>query len=306
MGLDPTVTNVRVFPLREIPVREIEELVGGAIVQIEPIDGGLTNTIHKVVRDDGETFGVKHYAGGRDWFETELATLTLLHGTVPVPEVVHVDEARLAIVYRWISGISLHELRKQGEVAAFAALAEPLGRVLAWIARTDATEPFEVSGLLEAAYARLANGRARARIGPRTADGLRRALEAYEPAMAWGAVCLSHGDLGHRNVIVHRAGERWRVNGVIDWETATTGSPLFDVGSLFRYARRHDVAFREAFARGYVEAGGELPDDWFYTARLLDALEIVDLLDEPETIPVVFDDCQRLLATLVDELARSR
>ena len=307
MGLDPTVTNVRVFPLLEVSRDELAEIVGGRIASIEPVDGGLTNTIHRVVLDTGERFGVKHYAGGKEWFDTELTTLTLLHGTIPVPEVVHADEERLAIVYRWIEGITLHELRKQGEAEAFATLAEPLGRVVAWLARTDATEPFELTSILDKTYAQLASGRARGRIGAPYADALRRGLEAYEPQMAWGAVSLSHGDLGHRNVIVGRAGGRWRINGLIDWETTTTGSPLFDIGSLFRYANRHDARFREAFARGYVEASGrDLPDEWLLTARLLDSTWLVDLLDDVQAVPQVFDDCRRLLVQLVDEIPRSR
>jgi aminoglycoside phosphotransferase (APT) family kinase protein len=304
VGLDPTVTNVRVFPLLEVSRGELAEIVGGTVRSIEPVDGGLTNTIHRVVIESGEAFGVKHYAGGRDWFDTELMTLTLLHGTIPVPEVRHVDENRLAIVYRWIDGITLHELRKRGHTEAFASLAEPLGRVIAWLGKTDATEPFELTSVLDKAYAQLTTGRARERIGPRYADALRRGLEAHEPAMAWGAVCLSHGDLGHRNVIVHRAGERWRINGVIDWETTTTGSPLFDIGSLFRYANRHDDTFRDAFARGYAEAAGrELPPAWLVTARLLDSTWLVDLLDEPQAVPTVFEDCCRLVRRLVDDLA---
>jgi aminoglycoside phosphotransferase (APT) family kinase protein len=304
VGLDPTVTNVRVFPLLEVSRGELSEIVGGTIKTIEPVDGGLTNTIHRVVLDNGDAFGVKHYAGGREWFDTELTTLTLLHGTIPVPQVHHVDDERLAIVYRWIDGITLHELRKQGQADAFASLAEPLGRLLAWLGKSDATEPFELTPVLEKVYAQLTTGRARTRLGPPYADALRRGLEAYEPQLAWGAVCLSHGDLGHRNVIVHGAGGRWRINGVIDWETTTTGSPLFDIGSLFRYANRHDEAFRAAFARGFAEAAGfELPADWLRAARLLDATWLVDLLDDVQEIPAVFEDCRRLLLRLVDDLA---
>ena len=303
MGLDPTVTNVRVFPLLEVSRGELADIVGGPIARVEPVDGGLTNTIHKVVLENGEVFGVKHYAGGREWFDTELSTLTLLHGTIPVPDVVHVDDKKLAIVYRWIDGVTLHELRKAGETDGFAALAEPLGRVLAWLAKTDATEGFELTAILERAYAQLSDGRARTRIGVPCADALRKGLEAYEPRLAWGAVCLSHGDLGHRNVIVQRRGARWRVGGLIDWETTTTGSPLFDIGSLFRYANRHDSEFRAAFARGYAEASGSaLPEDWLVTARLLDSTWLIDLLDDETEIPAVFDDCRRLLVRLVDEL----
>ena len=307
MGLDPTVTKVRVFPLLEIGRAELANMVGGQIAKLELAEGGLTNTIHKVRLETGSVLGIKHYAGGRQWFDTELMTLTLLHGTVPVPEVVHADDKRLAIVYKWIDGITLHELRKQGDVAAYAALAEPLGRVLAYLAKTDATESFELTTVLERAYRALADGPARERLGDACADGLRRALEAHEPILAWGAVCLSHGDLGHRNVIVARSGGRWRVNGIIDWETTTTSSPLADIGSMFRYSSRADERWRADFARGYQDGAGEpLPPDWLIAARLLDSTELVAVLADAELDAQVADDIRVLVVRLVDELARSR
>ena len=302
MGLDPTVTHARVFPLIEVSREQLADVVGGRVISAEPVHGGLTNTIHKVVTDAGDTFGVKHYAGGRNAFETELTTLTLLHRTLPVPEVVHVDDERYVIVYRWIEGITLLDVRRQGHAEAFASLASPLGSVLAYLARSDSTEPYALAGVLEQRYHQLTSGRARVRIGSSLADALRGQLEAAEPALAWGSVCLTHGDLGHRNVIVGRAGERWRINGVIDWETASTGSPLADIGSLFRYGDRHDANFRRAFERGYRDAGGELPVGWFLTARLLDILDLVALLDEDQDLDEVFADCRVLVEKLVDEL----
>jgi aminoglycoside phosphotransferase (APT) family kinase protein len=302
--IDTVLTDVRVFPLLDIPREQLEQAAGGPIVSVERVDGGLTNTIHKVVLEDGDTLGIKHYAGGKDWFETELTTLTLLHGTVPVPEVVHANEERMVIAYRWIDGITLHELRKQGQLAAFATLAEPLGRVLAYISHTDATAPFELTPILEQCYAQLTSGRARKRIGPPLADSLRKAMEASEPQMAWGSVCLSHGDLGHRNVLVYQAGDRWRINGVIDWETTTTGSPLVDIGSLFRYSKRYDAAFAAGFERGYRDGGGDLPEGWLLTSRLLDATWLVDMLDDEQEHPQVFADCVRLVANLVADASR--
>ncbi|HEY6033676.1 MAG TPA: aminoglycoside phosphotransferase family protein [Kofleriaceae bacterium] len=294
------------FPLIDVSRDQLAEVVGGRIIHAEPVEGGLTNTIHKVVTESNETFGVKHYAGGRDWFDTELTTLTLLHGTLPIPEVVHVDDARLVIVYRWIEGMTLLDLRRKGHKEGFASLAEPLGRVLAALATTDATEPFDLAPMLDASYVRLTDGRARGRLGAPLADALRKEIEAAEPMMAWGPVCLSHGDLSHRNVIVARRGSGWRINGVIDWETATTSSPLFDIGSLMRYGDRHDPAWLEAFARGYRDHGGQLPEGWNLWARLLDCLDLVELLDEEQGLQVLFDDCRTLIAKLVADVARSR
>ena len=104
-------------------------------------------------------------------------------------------------------------------------------------------------------------------------------------------------------MLVQRAtADRWRITGVIDWEATSTGSPLFDVGSLFRYASRFDGPFRAAFERGYREAEGTLPDGWLLTARLLDATWLIDTLDEPREFPGVYADCRMLLATLAKDV----
>src|SRR5256885_5008744 len=78
LGLDTTNTGIRVFPLIAVSKEEIESIVGDSIVGMDLVEGGLTNTIHKVTLASGASLGIKHYAGGREWFETELATLTLL------------------------------------------------------------------------------------------------------------------------------------------------------------------------------------------------------------------------------------
>lgn len=291
----------RVLPLIEVSRDELARLVGRPIRAIARVDGGLTNTIHKVTLETGEVLAVKHYASGKDAFEAELVTLTLLHGTLPVPDVVHADADHVVIVYRWIEGITLDDCRKAGDIAV-ASLAEPLGRLMAWLARTDATEAYELTPILENTYRQLVDGRARQRLGAPLADAIRRAIEAAEPQLAWGTVCLVHGDLGGRNVLVQRAAaDRWRISGIIDWEATSTGSPLLDIGSLFRHASRFDPPFRAAFERGYREADGALPEGWLLTARLLDATWLVDTLDEPREFPGVYADCRMLLATLATD-----
>lgn len=298
------VTEVRINPLIDVSREELAQLVGGNVVRIERIDGGLTNTIHRVVRESGEVLAVKHYAEGSDSFDAELVTLTLLHGTLPVPEVVTAAPEVPAIVYRWIDGITFNECRRSEVPAAFASLADPLGRLLAWLARTDATESFELEPILAIAHAQLQHGRARERLGAALADTMRRAFDAHAPELSFGTVCLVHGDLGGRNLIVQRAErDRWRISGVIDWESTSTGSPLLDIGSVFRYADRYDATFRTDFETGYREADGVLPDNWLVLSRLLDATWVVDMLDEARELPGVFADCKQLLAKLAVDLA---
>lgn len=300
------MTDPRVYPLIQVSRDELEELAGGRIVRSTLVDGGLTNTLHRVVLADGGVVVVRHHAGGLEPFRDELATIERLAGRLPVPELVRADEQRLAIVYRWIDGITLDDCRRVEPPAAFASLAGPLGRLFAWLARCEPRndERWDVAPILSLARLQLLEGRARKRLGAPLADAMAAALHRAEDRLAWGAPCLSHGDIGGRNVIVRRVdGDRWRIAGVIDWEAAASASPLVDLGALFRFAGRYDAEFVAAFERGYREAGGVLPEDWLRTARLLDATALVDVLDEPRELPGVFADCRMLVAKLAGELA---
>ena len=288
------------FPLIDVSRDELARLIEEPIEKVEPVDGGLTNTIHKVTLATGKILVVKHHAGGARPYDDEVATIAKLAGILPVPEVVRTDPARRAIVYRWIEGITLDECRRKQPPAAFASLAEPLGRFLAWLSTFEWPGCWDIDTFVAEARERLAAGRPRERLGPQMADALRAALDDAGPRLAWGKPCLSHGDLGGRNMIVqHAMGERWRIGGVIDWEAAACASPLVDIGSVFRYGQRYDARFVEDFERGYREADGALPDDWLRIARLVDALWLVEMLDEPRELPGVYADCRMLIAKLV-------
>jgi aminoglycoside phosphotransferase (APT) family kinase protein len=296
----------RIYPLLEVSRAELEALADGPVTSIELLQGGFTNTLHRVNLATGASLVVKHYAGGAETYGFELATLTRLAGILPVPEVIRADPARQVIVYRWIEGTTLDDCHREEPPAAFASLADPLGRLFAWVARTEPLDPadrWEAAPLLAQARAQLTDGRARERVGTPLATALLAAFDKFGDRLAWGHRCLCHDDIGDRNILVQRAeGDRWRINGVIDWESAATGSPLVDVGSLFRYAPRYNEQFRVEFERGYREADGTLPDDWYRMARLLDAVRMIDTLDMVRELPGVYADCRMLLAKLVADL----
>jgi aminoglycoside phosphotransferase (APT) family kinase protein len=295
----------RIFPLLEPSLADLEALAGESITACEPVTGGLTNTLHRAVLASGARVVIKHFpAENAAGFADELRILERLAGALPVPELVRADPQRRAIVYRWLDGTTLDDLRRT-DPGAFASLAEPLGRLFAQLARTgplDPTDRWSVDPQIFDARERLLEGRARERAGAELADTLAAAYPAWRDRLAWGTPCLVHGDIGGRNLIVQCADDRWRIAGVIDWEAVATGTPLVDVGALFRYTGRYDDAFRTAFERGYRDAGGGLPDDWYRTARLLDALRLIEVLDEPCDLPAVFADCRVQLARLAADL----
>jgi aminoglycoside phosphotransferase (APT) family kinase protein len=301
-----TNPDPRCLPLVEIELDQIQLLLspileGAAIATIERVEGGLVNTLYRVTAaDGGPSLCLRIFAAGRLQWERELKVLALVSSSLPVPEVLLADCGGAEfghpyLIYRWIEGIMLNKFRRQMSPAALLSVAKPLGRLLASVASfsladglndalndvLEAKPPIEV--LLSANEEALMRGLARKRLGPALADAMCSRFDASAVRLCEldRAACLVHGDLGWRNILIAPAEDGgWRISWLIDWEVAFSGSSLWDVGSLFRYSRRYSETFCQLFERGYRDAGGELPDDWLRTARLLDATIQVATLNE--------------------------
>ena len=282
----------RVFPLIETDATPgIAKLLNGQIARSELVAGGLTNTLRRVELTDGRVIGVKQFVQGTS-FATEEAALRKFAGVLPVPEILCTSDR--VIAYRWIEGVTLDECRRRTPWA-LAALAAPLGRLLGRLlggllggplARTRRDIP-PVD--LTPTFAQLDHGLVQSRLGGSLAWTVRRLLSAHrfdDP------MCFVHGDFSAKNVLV--APSLDRIAGVIDWEAATTGSVLRDVGSLFRFANRYDAAFRAAFARAH----GHLPTDWFERARLLDTTQMIATLAEERDLPIVHYELCNVVAQI--------
>ena len=64
---------------------------------------------------------------------------------------------------------------------------------------------------------------------------------------------------------------------------------------------QNSETFRQRFERGYRDAGGELPEDWLRTARLLDSTLIVATLNEERELPAVFAELCELIEVIIAE-----
>ena len=292
---------------------------GAALGAVAPVGGGLVNTLLRATMGDGQSFALRlspdrrHIDRAID-IETELHLLAHLSARVPVPRPVLVD-ARGAqfgvpfVVYPWIPGVTLNDCRRAHGRDALRSLAEPLGSLLASIARTG-IEPalglqrLTIASAVDEASQRLRSERVVTRLGTPAIEGLRRLLDAVASRLGDEDVdsVLVHGDFGGRNILVRQTdGATWAPSGVLDWDLAHIGSPMWDIGSLFRYWRRYDEEFRAGFARGYIVTGGKLPDEWWRLSRVLDVTRLVTILDEDREPPSVFDDCRELIGDLLEE-----
>ena len=117
-------------------------------------------------------------------------------------------------------------------------------------------------------------------LGPELAARGRRVAEASaaEIEPVWAQAVLAHSDFKPWNLLAREDAGAWRICGVLDWEFACAATPLLDFAIFLRDEQARPDGFGDAFAAAYRAAGGVLPDDWRRLARLLDLLNLMQLL----------------------------
>lgn len=87
---------------------------------------------------------------------------------------------------------------------------------------------------------------------------------------------LVHGDFDPANILVNQIDGIWTVSAILDWEFSFSGSWLWDVSNMLRYAHKMPCEFQESFLRGMCDNDRQLPHDW---EKIINTLNVISLLD---------------------------
>jgi thiamine kinase-like enzyme len=90
---------------------------------------------------------------------------------------------------------------------------------------------------------------------------------------------------------------------VQSWEFAFSGSYLWDVANMFRYAHKMQPEFQNSFIDALQRNGIKLPPDWRTTAHLLNLSSLLDLLkrSDPQRHPNRCADIRELINHILSE-----
>jgi len=253
-------------------------------LEIAALRGGQSNASFRVGLARNGDVVVRMYRRDPAAMRKEIALLERLTGDVPVPALLSSGDDERAgpfVIYRYVPGVTLRELKQTGDRVVLAQAAFATGYALATLGRHArvAGTPFRAGdpalasattlpGFLQACAADDVFGRS---AGPRAAERLREAVALWHGQLLGllAEPVLIHGDFSRSNVIV-RCDERPLVAAIIDWEFACGGSPLFDIGHFLRYERTGDAQLEPHFHEGFLAGGGVLPAKWRTLARLAD------------------------------------
>jgi aminoglycoside phosphotransferase (APT) family kinase protein len=296
------------------------------IVATEILTGGLINTNIKIEFSSRQPPVVlRLYRGDAELCLKETAVLELVHATVPVPRVIHVEpnginDSGPFSILEFVNGVTFQQLKRKNDLEAIHQAAASVGETLARIGSFQFAKPgrFEVDNGLSVG--------ARYMEGP---DPIPRLLDSFLESehlhqridaalqqqlhnLTWSWADrlrafdndshLVHCDFGNRNMLVDCVEGSWQVAAVLDWEFALSGSPLLDVGHFLRH-ETEDKPLREPyFSRAFVEAGGFLPDDWRRISLVLDLTALVECLTHDNLPDDVVEEILQLIKSTLRRL----
>ncbi len=291
-------------------------------VSAQLLSGGLANTNYKVrIAGMRESFVLRLYTRDPHACRTEVDLYALVQDHVPMPAIYYADvEGELMgtpyTLRAWVEGTPLAELLSTGGKQELEGAGYYAGRVLAAIGRytfpeagffgpdLNIAEPLLLgpASFLAMLDDWLFHSLAGQRLGDEPTARLWRFVQTHAPLLAGtqGVSALVHGDYKASNLLVRKQSDVWEVAAVLDWEFAFAGTPLFDLAILLRHERA-DSPLTQAVARGYADAGGTLPTDWWRIARLLDMLNLVQFLTLPGERANLTRSVTALITATMDE-----
>lgn len=275
-----------------------------------PLSGGYRNDNLLLTTGDGQRYVLRRYRHDSGACAVEAALLARLAEVAPVPAVIAADPDGAAagepvLLSRFAPGEMVESLlsgepdrtggARQLGVDGALRLGAAVGAALAAVGTVRFAGPGFFTGadlvprpvdglaLPEFIADCLARRHPDHALTERECAGLRDLADRVAAAASSvdGSRRLVHADFNPKNLLARRGPDGWTVTAVLDWEFAFSGSPLFDVGNMLRFADGYLPGFVDGFLDGFVESGGHLPPDWRQVTRALDLYALAEFTTRP-------------------------
>lgn len=288
----------------------------------ELISGGCANLNLKINLKWGDAlFILRVYLRDKDAAYREQKLGLLLKPAVPVPQVYFIgdqDDYRFAIT-EFLPGIPLRDLLLGDEPCDLSTIMHETGMMLAKIQGYHfSTAGFfdkylhieqatSQDGCIKFAHECLKNPTVLNCLRDETIVKVGSYFEKYKTLFPdQQEANLVHADYDPANILVNWVDGSWKITGILDWEFAFSGSTLWDVANMLRYAHHMPATYEESFLQG-LQKIVMLPSNWRITAHLLNIISLLDCLGrcQPDKRPNQCMDICGLIDHILIELGEA-
>lgn len=282
----------------------------------EIIEGGCANLNIKLNLNDGHIKLLRIYIRDHEAAYREQAISQLIQHAVPVPSIKTIDQmdGHCFVISEFKSGITLRDLLLSNQVYSLKDIMCQVGELLSRLAKFTFSSPgffdrkLNVTELLTnheciaSSKNCLKKKAALNALSPELIASIDQTLDqcSYLLDQAEGNQ-LVHADFDPANILVIQTNGHWTVSAILDWEFAFSGSVLWDVASMLRYAHRMPEAFETSFIHSLTSNGVNLPSNWKVIIQFLNMISLLDCLNRTDIniSPLQSADISSLLQGIV-------
>jgi aminoglycoside phosphotransferase (APT) family kinase protein len=272
---------------------------------------GRRNTNYRVT-SGRDRYLLRLYAAVDDGWQKERPLYAHLRNLLPLPKLLHAEFDRALFptpfaIFEFVEGETLDNLRAHGD-ALPPALFEEIGGCLARLHERKYSKVGFLDRNLEvaeelpplASWYNLFMARAAQRLGSEGVDRVRAYVAERAPMLREieRAVTLVHGDFRPENLLVRDG----KLAAILDWEFAMAGHSCSDLGQFVRDAELISGAPESHFVEGHQRAAGRaLPANWKQLGRLLDLVNLLQMLDGHDERPHQYAGLKHLIMRTLND-----
>jgi Ser/Thr protein kinase RdoA (MazF antagonist)/GNAT superfamily N-acetyltransferase len=289
------------------------------VVSCALMAGGCANLHYKIqLENEHQPLILRVYLRDKDSALREQRLGALLKGTVPVPLTHFIGELEgypFAIT-EFMPGIALRDLLLGDGPQDLGPIMDQVGTILSRIAAYAfekagfLNKEMEVSScpsfdVLKFTQDCLNDKTVLSVLSPEVITTIKQTIEGHAHLFPTDDdKRLVHGDFDPANILVDQINASWVVTGILDWEFSFSGSCLWDVANMLRYAHQMPPEFQSSFIDALQRNGIKLPPDWRTTVHLLNLSSLLDLLkrSDPQRHPNKCADIGGLMEHILSEL----
>lgn len=289
------------------------------LISCELIAGGCANLNYKIqLKDQNKPLILRVYLRDKMAAYREQKLAELIKEAIPVPlthDIFELKEYHFAMT-EFIPGISLRDLLLGDTTHDLSAIMNKVGTILSKMTAYEFPKagslnheleviPHESSDIIKFAQDCLSDKTVLTALNPSVIAEIKKTIEQHASLFPTDDdKHLVHGDFDPANILVDKINDSWVVTGILDWEFAFSGSYLWDIANMLRYAHKMPPAFQNSLIDALKKNGIKLPADWRTTTHLLNLSSLLDLLkrSDPQNHPHRCADIRELIDHILSEL----
>lgn len=294
------------------------------IAALTVMSDGCANTNYKIKFDNGTALALRIYMREHSALLREQGIHQLVKSVIPVAEILYADAScniypHPFALFQWIDGTLLRDLVFTNNEDAISSAMFDAGNYLAMLRMMKmpyggffqedmSIKEFAPEEQYETFILQMLNSEKVAQsLGKNLLQDTQQLVsQCCHLLPEINEANLTHADYDPANMLVSEVNGSWKIAAILDWEFSYSGTYLIDIGQMLRYSHKLPDYYEASFIRGIEETGAALPTDWKKSAKLMDLLSLLQLLDHNPAAerPFLNRDVVRLVTNTIKTFPR--